>query len=104
MLTVARITNTLLGEGSPRTPTEDFWRLFRVWRKTLSNTGGIHQKGDLGWVIHIDQLSPETLDKACAKSTFKSETRKAVNEAIDTLRVVFADDSEKMAVLERLTD
>jgi hypothetical protein len=64
----------------------------------------VHEKLDGNWVIFTDGLTQASLDKACAKPTFKSETRKAVDNALVTLRTVFADDPAKLELLNQLGD
>lgn len=101
-LTVERVTATLLGSGARRVPTDDFWALYTVWRQTLLNAGVLCEKTARGWVIDIHLLTPESLLKACGKRTFKTETGKAVKEALATLRTVFADHPANLELLGRL--
>ncbi len=93
---------TLLGEGTHRSPTEDYWALFKIWRKTLYNAGIITKKTGLEWEIDIRHLNSESLAKACARSTFRNETRKVLEESLATLRTVFANDPVKMEILDKL--
>jgi hypothetical protein len=101
-LTVERILATLLGCGPVRVPTDDFWQMFKIWRKTLQNAGVRHEKGERGWTVDIELLTPATIVKACSKAAFRAETNKAAEEAIGTLTAVFAHDPAKLDILSRL--
>jgi hypothetical protein len=100
-LTVARILDTIDHvEGRPK---KSFWSLWQVWKGALYHAGVRLDKDEFDkWMVDASAVTEESLSKACNSHEFAKHAHVEVKKALDSLRVIYADDAEKLALIERL--